>query len=133
MKFKLNRYRYYILTQAFVVISVIALFETLPSKQIASVFASGLFLTSSLGIVYYEYKNGWRFYSGSFWVTSFFLTIFVLPIFLMRLLNWEVPFSDIEMFGLKPDLLHRLSNQFFIFVLLSYFIDSFRFVKRSLK
>jgi hypothetical protein len=133
VKFKMNRYRYYILIQAFVIVAVMLTFKVIESRQIASLVASTIFICTSLGIILFEFQKGWRFMSAAFWSTTIFFIFLVLPIFILRILNWDVPFAEIEMMGVKPELLHKLSNQFFTVVLFSYFIDSFRYTRLQIK
>lgn len=123
-----SRYRNYIFVQLVVVAVVIGIFKVISNKQIASMFASSLFIGSALGILWNEFKHPHPLKRPSVWGTSIFLVFSALPVFLLRVLNWGVDFSEVSFMGLTGVEMHKMSNYFFILMLLGFFIDSYLLV-----
>lgn len=126
-----SRYRNYILVQLLVVVFVILIFKVMPEKQPASVVASFLFIGSALGVLRYEFKFPNPYRRFSVWAVIIFLTVSAIPIFLLRIFNWGVDFNELTLLGLTGAQMHKVSNYFFILMLIGFFIDSYLLVLKE--
>lgn len=124
MKKNRNRYRQYLSIEALVILLVLGSFRLIPDRQIAAVVASFLFLSSTLGILWWETKYEGYKKRVSFFMLTFFLIFSILPVMGLRFLNWGVPFEDLSLLGLPGQQIHKLSNYLFIGVMIGFFIDS---------
>ena len=109
-----------------VVAIVISAFKLIPDKKIASLVAGSAFLLSSILISYYEGYVRKEIRSFSFLTTAVFLLLAAIPIFSMRVLFWSSDFQELELLGMKMELLHKVSNYLFMLMLIGYFVDSMR-------
>ncbi len=120
----MNKYRIYLFLQILVVILVIAAFKLIDSKRVAAIVNAILFFTSSLYVIFKELKIP---KSLSFWGACLFIIFGILPVVLLRILHWDSDFNSIQVFGgFTGADLHRISNYPFVFLLLCFFIDSYR-------
>ncbi len=108
--------------------AVISLFRQIPDRKLASVFASLLFISVSLGPIIAEVRSR-HFRSLTLYSALLFLIIFALPMFLTRLLNYDVDFSLLKVWGLDAPAFHKLSNYGFLLMALSSSVDFVRFRK----
>ncbi len=122
---KRNRFRNYLSIEAFVIVLVLLSFRMMDDKKIASVFASLLFIGSTLGILYWETKFADYRKRPSFWGPIVFLVFSALPVFLMRVLNWNMDFNDVQVLGITGGQMHKASSYVFGLMLVCFFIDSY--------
>lgn len=119
-----NRYRQYLTIEALVILLVMGSFRFIPDRQIAAVVASFLFLTSTLGILYYESKFPGFPKKVSFYTLLGFLCLSIIPVMSLRFFNWGVPFEELSMLGVAGKDLHKFSNYMFFAVMIGFFVDS---------
>lgn len=117
--FKNIKYWQMIVFQVIVVIGVILLFRTIPDKKVASVFASLLFIILSGSLSYIEFQKPKPWINPLFLSALFFLVVIALPLPIFRFLNWDKDFSEIKIWGLDGPVFHRISNYFFILMLVA--------------
>lgn len=122
---KRSRYRNYLSLEALVILSVILSFRIIPDKKTASIVTSFLFIASSAGIMYWETRYPGFKKRASFWGALGFLLFSALPVFLMRVLNWDMPFEEIQFLGISGAEMHKISNYVFILMMVCFFIDSY--------
>lgn len=123
------RYRIYLLGHGAVVLTVLALFASIHEKQLAAVFAGGLFILSPLLVLTNEIRQQkliLALKSFSVWGCLQFLILSALPVFLLRVTNWGVPFDQLSMLGVAGPDWHRFSNISFLLMLLGFAVDGIR-------
>jgi uncharacterized membrane protein len=122
---KRNRFRNYLSFEALVILLVILSFRVIPDKKTASMVTSFLFIGSSLGILYWETRYADYRKRASFWGVLVFLVFSAIPVFLLRVLNWDMAFDDIQVAGITGTEMHKFSNYVFILMMICFFIDSY--------
>lgn len=120
-----NRYRNYLSIEAMVIILVIACFHFIPDKKWASVITSFLFIGSTGGILFCEWRSPGHCRRPSFWGALLFLFVSAIPIFVIRLIIWELPFDQIELLGVRGPQMHQFSNYVFMIMMVCFFADSY--------
>lgn len=126
----MNKYQKYLGLQLIVVVLVIIFFRTLESKKIAAVINSLLFLCSTSYVLWSEREFRIKSLSGV--SAGIFLVLGVLPVMLVRFINWDSDFATVVIFGhFSGSDLHRFSNYPFIFMLVCFFIESYRYKLRK--
>lgn len=105
-----NPYGYYLLVQVLTIPLVMLIFKLIADRKIASLVASFVFISVSLGIMAAEFRN-FRFERKIFWLAGLqFFLLFVVPIFLLRVINWSEDFSSLHWGPISGPWLHRFSN-----------------------
>ena len=122
---KRNRFRNYMSIEAVVILLVLATFKVVPDKKIASLITSFFFIASSVGILMWEMKYPGYKKRISFWGVIGFLLLSALPIFLMRVLNWNLSFEEIQFAGISGAEMHKLSTYVFFLLMICFFVDSY--------
>jgi hypothetical protein len=122
---KRNRFRNYLSIEALVIVLVIISFRFIPDKKMASILTSLLFIGSSAGILFWETKFSDFKKRPSFWGALGFLLLSALPVFGMRLLNWDIPFDEIQIAGVTGAQMHKASNYVFMLMMACFFVDSY--------
>ena len=121
-----NRYRIYLFAHIMVVLLVTIIFQTIPERKIAALFAGGLFLLSPLLVLYFEFKSKVLLKRMSTYGALVFLAISAIPILYLRLANWSEEFGTLTLFGFSGVQLHQLSNKVFILMLVCFLVDAFK-------
>jgi uncharacterized membrane protein len=127
---RLHRFRLYLTIQAAVVVGVLLSFNLIPEKKIASVFAGSSFVIASIVIMLLERRHPQYKKHFTYWVTLGFFLTSALPIFLLRILNWNQSFSDLNLLGISAQSWHKYSNYAFMLMLMGYFVDSYLWNRR---
>jgi hypothetical protein len=122
---KRNRFRNYISLEAVVIFLVLLTFRVVPDKKLASVITSIFFIGSSVGIMIWEMKYPGYKKRISFWGCAGFLLLSAIPIFLMRILNWNLSFEEIQFAGISGAEMHKLSTYVFFLLMVCFFVDSY--------
>tara|TARA_B110001454_G_scaffold106457_1_gene100186 strand:- start:20143 stop:20550 length:408 start_codon:yes stop_codon:yes gene_type:complete len=117
-----NRYLIYILYFLLTIPAVIFIFKSIEPKQLASLFAAGLFITCSLLPIWGEIKNKTKT-SFVFYAAIGFLVLFSLPMITVRILNYGTDFSQLYVGPLTGPEFHKYSNYGFIILLCSSIVD----------
>ncbi|MEZ0392794.1 MAG: hypothetical protein ACAH59_11310 [Pseudobdellovibrionaceae bacterium] len=121
---KRNRFRNYLSLEALVILLVIGSFKVIPDKRTASLFASFLFISSSLAILYWETRTENFKKRASFWGALGFLVFSALPILALRLIYWEMPFEEIQMGPITGADMHKYANYVFFLMMVCFFVDA---------
>lgn len=116
---------------------VILTFKFISDRKIASLIASAMFFTITIVHLYKKKKTekefqikekerqkiSLEFFHRVWWLGYLqFLLFFALPIFLLRILNFEKDFSELELFGIKGSTFHYFSNYSYWILLLVNFL-----------
>lgn len=117
-----NRYLIYALYFLLTIPAVILLFKLIEPKKLASIFATILFITCSILPLWGELKNKTK-NSFVLFASSGFLVLFSLPMIIVRLLNYDTDFSELNIGPLTGPEFHKYSNYGFIILLCSTIID----------
>jgi hypothetical protein len=91
-------------------------------------FASSIFIGSAIWILRNEMKFPNPAKRPTVWGTGIFLVCSAIPVFLLRVSNWGVEFSEVTFMGLTGAEMHKVSNYFFILMLVGFFVDSYMLV-----
>lgn len=115
------KYRNQLLAFVLWIFAVIALFKFSSlffiDKQVAALFTGAGFIVLPVLFLISELKNAKnKFYMV---VLGLFLICSALPIFFLRIFNWGVEFSSLNLFGIPASFMHQYSNYFYILMLLS--------------
>lgn len=109
---------------------VILVFKSIPDVKVAGVIAGLIFLSVALYLANEFYKllgrTSWAFY---FFMVQVFLISF--PMLSKRVLNWQLDFNDIEIWGMSGDQFHQVSTYFFYIVFVVSILDLWRIKKRQ--
>ncbi|MFZ3231925.1 MAG: hypothetical protein WA160_17085 [Pseudobdellovibrio sp.] len=100
---------------------VILIFQLIPEKRIASVFAGIGFIFLPLAFIAFEFskiKTG-RTSLVHLGISIEFLFLSSLPIFLLRVMNWNSEFNNLELFGVSANSFHRFSNLNYMILIVS--------------
>lgn len=120
-----NRYLVYLFYFLLTIPTVILIFKFIEPKKMASVFAAGLFISCSLLVFWGELRQ--KSYRGfTLWTAVAFLLLFSGPMIAMRLLQYDLDFSDIKVGYLSGPEFHKLSNYGFIALIAATLIDYVR-------
>ncbi|MEZ4873644.1 MAG: hypothetical protein R2827_15665 [Bdellovibrionales bacterium] len=105
-------------------------FKYVEIRFFAGAIAGAYFLTSSAivaGICIFNRRPLVK--SPIFWSSLGFFTFFALPIFLGRLIYPpDVPFNEVLIFGVRGDVLHRISTIYYSIMILLTLIESGTFI-----
>lgn len=115
----MKKYVVFFALQILVIIAVTLVFKIIEDRKIASIIASLCFIGSSLYYVIIEYKDGVWKYSSVFISSILFLMAVALPMLISRILQWDVEFSQVVVLGIPGPLFHRISNGFYIAMMLT--------------
>lgn len=94
------------------------LFTLIHEKRIAGVIAGIGFIFIPTLFIFSELKQIKKNYLHMS-ALCLFLIGSALPIFFLRVLNWDVAFSELSLLGASSEKLHNLSNVLYGFMLLS--------------
>jgi hypothetical protein len=101
----------YLVIEILTVISVVGIFRVIPDRQIAASFAGSLFVGAPLLMMIHQgavnLKKNWLWYACAlqFWL------LFAVPILGLRVLNWDVPFYQLNILGFTGPQLHLWSSK----------------------
>jgi hypothetical protein len=121
---KWNRFRIYLILQAFVVVSVIALFRLILERRVAGLIAGCLFVATSFGILMWEIRQPKFSKRLSFWGTLIFLVGAAMPVLILRVSYWDFPIEALSFLGITGRQWHSISNYAFGAMVICYFVDS---------
>ncbi len=130
---KNNRFRNYMRIEVCVILLVLLCFRVMPDKRMASVITSLLFILSSAGILFWEVRFPQFIKRATFWGILVFLDFSALPLFLLRLAYWDLPFEQIEVFGISGSQMHQASSYVFFVMMTCLFVDSYQEIQRQNK
>ena len=99
------------------VLIVMLIFKVIPDKQIASLFAGGGFIVLPTLFLVEEIRKQRN--KAHIAILLIFLFFSAIPIFLLRVLNWGVDFSSINLLGISAEFLHRFANVLYMTILVS--------------
>ncbi len=122
---KRNRFRNYLSLEVLVIVLVTLSFRVIPDKKTASMVTSFLFIGSSLGILYWESRHADYRKRASFWGVLVFLVFSAIPVFLLRVMNWDMNFDEIQVAGISGAQMHTAANYVFMLMMMCFFIDSY--------
>lgn len=109
---------------------IIIMFKVIENRQLAGVLGGIFFLIIGFGLISHFYKMLYT-KSLSIWVLMGHLFIFVIPIFVARVSFWGTPFEDIVFMGIKPSLLHDISEKYYVLVLWAGIYDCMRITRHE--
>ena len=110
-------YRAQIVVLVLWIFAVTAIFRLVEDRQVASLIAGAGFIVFPAIFLLGEIRNGRRKIHMT--VLVFFLVLCALPIFLLRIANWGTDFSQLSLLSLPAPVFHKVSNIFYILVLVS--------------
>lgn len=108
-----NRYLFYIAYFILTIPIVILIFKFIEPKKFASLFAGTLFITCSLLVAWGELRNK-TIKSFSMGMAMIFLIFFSGPMILVRIINYDLDFSEIQIAWFTGQQLHHYSNYAFV-------------------
>ena len=120
----LRRYLFYMLYFLSTIPLVILLFKFIEPKKLASLFAASLFISCSLLVFWGELRLK-VYNSYSLIMAAVFFLLFSAPMITVRLIHYELDFSQINIAGMTGDEFHRYSNYGFILLVASSIVDFF--------
>lgn len=103
-----------------------ALFAFISEKRIAAVIAGSGFIIIPLLLIFSEFKSGVGKKSVVTLAALVFLVVSALPIFGLRILNWDSDFSQLALFGISANFLHRTSNIVYLLMIVAVCWNLFR-------
>ena len=119
IKLKFNRFLVYLFFEIALIFAVTFIFRMNADRKVAALQAGGLFITLPLCLFIKEWKltkslNKFFLFSLlQFWV------VFAVPMILMRLIHWDLDFSQIQVWGVPAELFHRISNSSYILIMVA--------------
>ncbi|MCB0420421.1 MAG: hypothetical protein KDD61_05465 [Bdellovibrionales bacterium] len=128
MKKSLLTLGFILVAQAVVAGSVVAIFMNISSSRKAAALAATLFLVLGILMVVLTWKLPQRKFLLTFWNGWVHLLVFTLPMLLMRLVHWNLPFAEIQWWGLKATTLHNYSLPFYKWMMVAVVIDLLRLI-----
>lgn len=105
-----KKYIYDLIVQIFLVFVVIQLFRMTPDKIKASYWAGALFCLMPASMMMREWiffrltNKLWWIFALQFWL------LFAVPIFILRILHPHTSIRELELFGIKMQFWHSVSN-----------------------
>lgn len=123
-----NHYLFYFIYCILVIPSVILIFENIQPKNVAALFAGGLFISCSLLIIIGEYfweRPRWE-RSLSLWAALIFLGAFSLPMIVMRAVYFSTAFEHLTILFMSAPAFHRNSNFAYIALMICILINYFQ-------
>ncbi|NUM59897.1 MAG: hypothetical protein HUU56_14755 [Bdellovibrionaceae bacterium] len=130
-----SRYFFYLICCLLTIPSVILIFTYIQPKNLAAIFAGGLFISLSSGVLAFEFylNKKQKKISLTLIGTSFFLLLFSLPMFITRMVNFQSEFSTLTVLFIPANQFHRLSNYGFILMVVLILMDWISLIKMSKK
>lgn len=106
---------------------VILIFKFVEPRKIAGLLAGNWFLV--LAIIVYLLIKDYPGRSYARWGLLAHVLLATLPLLILRLVFWNLEFSEISIFGISGTLIHRTSEKVFLLLVLGTVIDFFRLVR----
>lgn len=120
-----KRYLFYFSYFLLTIPLVILIFKFIEPKKLASLFAATLFVSCSAIVFWGEIKYH-QLRSFSFFSAVGFFSIFSAPMLVIRLLNYDLDFSEIYIWGIPGPDFHKYSNYGFWVLSVSSIVDYIR-------
>ena len=122
-----------LLVQILLIVAVTFIFKVIPDRQIAAALAGVLFLLMPTGALWYC-----RQYMGlRNWIWSLsvilFLTCFSIPIFFLRILNWGIPFDQLQFLGISGPQFHYWSSKSYMVMMAATIWESWKLWRHEIK
>lgn len=112
-----KRFLAYLALQIIVIISVVLLFKLITDAKLASTVAGALFVILPVALGGYEWKRQGLVRKSFFVGLLQFWIFFALPILGLRLLNWEMDFSELSFLGVPGPMLHKFANHSYLLMM----------------
>jgi len=118
-----KKFLLFLILEIAVTLSVIIIFKTIENRSFAGLFAGSLFtgLGAYIFIELIKTKSTFRFFS--FYGVCIHLFFSAIPLILTRVLNWDIPHSDLIIFGMEAPLFHSIAEKIFVILMLCTLID----------
>ncbi len=130
----MKKYILFLVLQILVIFIVTLFFNLIDSRQVASVWAGFTFLFSAMLYFYSELKTPGLKYKNPLLITSgIFILLIAIPMLVTRIINWGADFSSLYVLGLPGPVFHKVSNYFYIAMMVSSIILIFQKFKSSSK
>ena len=109
------------------IVVVVTLFNAFSDRMIASLFATAGFVLWPTFFLISELANERRkIHTFSLLV---FLLLAAIPLLYLRVSNWGADFSNLELFGLKAESIHKNANYLYFFIQMSAAYHHWKFKK----
>lgn len=127
MKFTISYRNQFIISLVWIFI-VMAIFNTVPSLEIAALITSIGFVLIPTLFLLSEALNEQN--STHMTVLSFFILLAALPVCYVRIMNWGVEFNTLKILGIFPAQdYHNIARFFYVAVVASSFMNWFKELK----
>ncbi len=124
-----KRYLVYLLYFLLTIPAVMMIFKFIEPKKLAAIFAASLFISCSLLVFWGEFKNR-SYKSFTLWTATLFFLLFSAPMIIVRLMNYDMDFAEINFGPLSGPDFHKYSTYGFMFLLVAALLDYIR-IKRQ--
>lgn len=104
----------------------LSLFHHLEDPRWAGVLAGAGFLSIGLLIIWRTWRWDGKWGLGSFWMAHVQTWAITLPMILSRISHWEIPMSLTTIMGIPFSTFHRVSEVFYLMLMLATIGDFFR-------
>ncbi len=121
LKIRARDLRIFLFTEVLTVPVVILIFKFIEPKSHAGIVA-GLFFVL-IGALLVLRNFSWVNYKKSpvFWLSCVHLFLIALPMLVFRFMNLDIPFEEVRILGLEGPVLHKISENVFMCLIVSTF------------
>jgi hypothetical protein len=105
---------------------VILIFKLIEEKRVAGLVAGVFFLSLTVGLFLFLRRGKNSQMLGTSWFALLFLALVAVPMVYKRATNFDLPFEQIEIWGISGPEFHRLSERVFLILVVMTLMDLFR-------
>ncbi len=121
-----RRYLLYLLAEFGAAILAVILFRLIPDRFMAGLIAGSAFVFLGFAIVLAGLADSQLRHSWSFRIAFLHLFVVSIPILFVRLLNSDMVFSELSIWGIPGPVFHKISEGVFLALVVGTIIDAYR-------